>query len=89
MAKKNPKHLNDNNNNNNVILDWASLVTQMVKNLPAVQETRVQSLGREDPLEKGMNGHPLQYYCLENTMGRGACWATVHGVARSQKQLSN
>ena len=32
----------------------ASLVAQMVKNLPAVQETQVQSLGREDPLEKGM-----------------------------------
>ena len=30
------------------------LVTQMVKNLPAVQEARVQSLGQEDPLEKGM-----------------------------------
>ena len=29
---------------------WASLVTQMVKNLPAVQETQAQSLGREDPL---------------------------------------
>ena len=54
---KKPKHLNDNNNNNNIILDWASLVTQMVKNLPAVQETRVQSLGREDPLEKGMATH--------------------------------
>ena len=32
---------------------WASLVAQLVKNLPAMQETRVQSLGREDPLEKG------------------------------------
>ena len=32
----------------------ASLVAQMVKNLPAVQETQVQSLGQEDPLEKGM-----------------------------------
>ena len=32
----------------------ASLVAQMVKNLPAMQETRVQFLGREDPLEKGM-----------------------------------
>ena len=31
----------------------ASLVAQLVKNLPAVQETRVQFLGREDPLEKG------------------------------------
>ena len=33
---------------------WASLVAQMVKHLPAMQETRVQSLGWEDPLEKGM-----------------------------------
>ena len=32
----------------------ASLGAQMVKNLPAMQETRVQSLGQEDPLEKGM-----------------------------------
>ena len=32
----------------------ASLVAQTVKNLPAVQETQVQSLGQEDPLEKGM-----------------------------------
>ena len=32
-------------------------MTQMVKNLPAMQETRVQSLGREDPLEKGMATH--------------------------------
>ena len=35
----------------------ASLVTQRVKNLPAMQETQVQSLGREDPLEKGMTPH--------------------------------
>ena len=35
-------------------ISWASLVAQMVKNLPAVQETQVQSLGWEDPLEKGM-----------------------------------
>ena len=34
------------------MLDKASLVAQLVKNLPAVQETRVQSLGWEDPLEK-------------------------------------
>ena len=33
---------------------WASLLAQMVKNLPAMQETRVQSLGWEDPLEEGM-----------------------------------
>ena len=35
----------------------ACLVAQMVKNLPAMQETRVQSLGCEDPLEKGMATH--------------------------------
>ena len=35
----------------------ASLMAQMVKNLPAVQETQVQSLGPEDPLEKGMAIH--------------------------------
>ena len=36
---------------------WASLVAQMVKHLPAMQETRVQSLDREDPLEKEMATH--------------------------------
>ena len=35
----------------------ASLVTQMVKNLPAVQETQVQSIDREDPLEKAVATH--------------------------------
>ena len=35
----------------------ASLVAQMVKNLPAMQETRVQSLGYEDPLDEGMATH--------------------------------
>ena len=37
---------------------WASHVAQSVKNLPAVQKTQVQSLGREDPLEKEMETHP-------------------------------
>ena len=36
---------------------WASLVAQMLKNPPAVWETRVRSLGREDPLEKEMATH--------------------------------
>ena len=35
------------------------------------------------------NGTPLQCSCLENPMGGGAWWAAVHGVARSQTQLSN
>ena len=36
---------------------WASLVAQLLKNLPAIQETWVQSLGWEDPLEKGKATH--------------------------------
>ena len=35
------------------------------------------------------NCTPLQYPCLENPMDRGACWAAVHGVAKSRTQLSN
>ena len=37
---------------------WSSLVTQTVKNSPALQETWIRSLGWEDPLEKGMATHP-------------------------------
>ena len=50
-----------------------------------MQAPQVQSLGQEDPVEKGMALHS----CLENFMDRGAWWATVHGVAKSQTQLSN
>ena len=35
------------------------------------------------------NGYPLQYYCLENLLDRGAWSATVHGVTKSRTQLSN
>ena len=59
-----------------------SLVAQSVKNLPAVQETRVRSLGWEDSL---VATH--QYSCVENPMDRGAWWAVVHGVTRSRIQL--
>ena len=40
-----------------LLTNWASLMAQWVKNLPVVQETWVQSLGQEDPLEKGMATH--------------------------------
>ena len=43
----------------------------MVKNLPEIQETQVQSLGREDALEEKTD-NPLQYSCLENSLGRGS-----------------
>ena len=54
----------------------------MVKNPPAMRETWVRSLGWEDPLEKG-KAKPLQYSGLENSM------ETVHGVSKSQTQLSD
>ena len=66
---------------------FTSLVAQLVKTLPAVPETRVRSLGREDPPGEG-NGNPLQYSRLENAMDRGAWQATVHGVARVGHNLA-
>ena len=51
---------------------------QMVKNLPAVWETQVQSLVQEDPLKKGMATHT--HSSLENSIDRGAWWATVCGL---------
>ena len=60
----------------------------MVKNLPGMQKTRVRSLGQEDsPGEE--NGYPIYYFCLENSMDRGAWQAKVHGVTKSQTQLSD
>ena len=50
-------------------------VAPVVKNLPAMQETWVQSLGWEDSLGGG-NGNPLQHSCLENPMDGGAWQAT-------------
>ena len=65
-----------------------SLVAQMVKNLPAVWETRIQSLGQEDSPGEA-NEDPLQYSCLENPTDRRAWWATVQGATKSQTGLSD
>ena len=65
----------------------ASLVAQLVKNLPAMQETWGSIPGSGRSPGEG-NGYPLQYTCLENLIGRGAWWVTVHGVAKSWTQLS-
>ena len=59
----------------------ACLVAQLVKNLPAIQETQ------EDPGER--NGYPLQYSWQDNSMDGGAWQATVYGVTKSQTQLSD
>ena len=65
---------------------WASLMVQWVKNLPAMQETQemwvwILGSGRSSG---GGKGNPLQYSCLENPMDRGAWWATVQRVTKSQ-----
>ena len=65
-----------------------SLVAQTVENLPAMQDTQVQSLGLEDLLKKE-SGNPLQYSFLGNPMDRGAWWAIVHRVANIWTRLSN
>jgi len=57
-------------------------MAQTIKNLPAMRETWVQSLGREDTLEKGMAAHSS--ILAENFMDRGPWWATVHGVTKSR-----
>ena len=64
----------------------ASLVAQSVKNLPAMLETWIRSLGREDALEK--EWQPLQYSCLGNPTDRGAWWATVPGVTKVRHYLA-
>ena len=55
----------------------------MVKNLPAVQETQVRSLGQEGPLEEGMATHS-SILAWRIPMDRGAWQAMVHEVAKSQ-----
>ena len=59
------------------------LVTQTVKNPPAMQETWYRSLGWEDPLEEGMVTYS-SVPAWRLTMDRGAWRATVRGVAKSQ-----
>ena len=68
--------------------ELASLMAQMVKNLPAMRETWVRSLGWEDALEESMATHS-SILSWRIPMDRGAWWATVHGVTKSQTQLSD
>ena len=67
---------------------WAFLVVQTVKNLPAMWETWVQSLGWEDPLEEGMTTHS-SILAWRIPIDRGAWRVTVHGVAESWTRLSD
>ena len=63
----------------------ASLVAQRLKSLPARRETRVQSLGQEDPLEKEMATH-YSILAWEIPWTGGAWWATVHRVTKEQNR---
>ena len=69
-------------------------VAQLVKNSPAMQETACSTgdlgsiPGSGRSLGEG-NNNPLQYFCLGNPMDKGAWESTVHGMAKSQTQLSN
>ena len=63
-----------------LMYSWASLVAQAVKYLPAMWETRVQFLGREDPLEEGMVTYS-GILAWKNPKDRRSCQITVHEVA--------
>ena len=65
-----------------VVIIWVSLVAQLVKNLPAMWETWVRSLGWEDPLEKGMAAHS----CI---LAWRIPWTIAHGVTKNRTRLSN
>ena len=66
---------------------WLPLQDQVVKNLPAMQESQVQSLGWEEPLEKGMATH-CSILAWRIPVDRGAWRATAHGLTKSPRWLS-
>ena len=69
------------------LLYITSLVAQLEKNPPAMQETWVPSLGQEDPLEKEMATHS-RMLAWKYPMDRGIWQAIVHGVARVRHDLA-
>ena len=67
---------------------WTSLVVQMVKTLPAMWETWVQSLNWENPLEESMSTHSSSL-AWKIPMDRGAWRATVRGVSKNWTRLND
>ena len=67
---------------NSLSIIWAFLVAQLVKNPPTMQETWVQSLGWEYPLEKGKATH-------SSILAWRIPWTTVYGVAKSRTRMSD
>ena len=75
------------NTQQRMLLNGLQMV-QLVKNqLPIGDARDVRSIPASGRYPGEGNGNPLQYSCLENSMDRGAWWATVHGVAKSQTRL--
>ena len=70
------------------ILSPYYFVPSVVRNLPMQKTLNPGSVPGSGRSPREGNGNPLQYSCLENPMDRGAWWATVHRVAKSQTQLS-
>ena len=68
-------------------INRASQVALVVKNLPAGDLRDAGSVLGSGRSPREGHGNLLQYSCLENSMDRGAWWATVHGVAKNWTQL--
>ena len=75
---------------NSIFAEWGAM---QVKSASLMAQRVESACNSGDPgLIPGLgegNGNPLQYSCLENSMDRGAWWATIRGVAKSRTRLSN
>ena len=80
-----------------IIDNWRLICPPALLGLPCWLSGKVSACNAGDPgpvpgsgrsLGEG-NGNPLQYSCLVNSTDRGAWWATVHGVTKSQTRLSD
>ena len=83
MCQHCDRYWKDNGEGNTLHLLQASLVVQMVKNLPAMRESWLRSLGCKDPLEKGKATYS-SILAWENSMD-----CIAHGVTKSQTRLSD
>ena len=69
---------------------WIPVTVVVVVKNPPASAGNIRDMGSVPGLGRspeGGHGNPLQYFCLENSMDRGACLATVHRVAKSQTRL--
>ena len=73
------------------VATWVSQVVEVVRNPPVnAEDARDRgSISGSERSSGGGHGTPLQYPCLENSMGRGAWQATVHVVTKSRTQVSS